>query len=69
MSIAVNDQILEVILTLGNDAILVAYQIKARQSTNARDMLALKRNAIHISPHANCQLALRDENLVVALDT
>ena len=29
VSVAVNEQILEMILTLGNDAILVAYQINA----------------------------------------
>ena len=36
-SVAVNKQILEVILMLGNDAILVAYQINARYNTYACD--------------------------------
>ena len=36
-SVAVNKQILEVIPTPGNDAILVVYQINARYNTYARD--------------------------------
>ena len=36
-SVAVNKQISEVILMLGNDAILVAYQINACYNTYARD--------------------------------
>ena len=36
-SVAVNKQILEVIPTPGNDAILMVYQINARYNTYARD--------------------------------
>ena len=36
-SVAVNKQILEVILMPGNDVILVAYQINAHYNTYARD--------------------------------
>ena len=36
-SVTVSKKILEVILTLGNDAILVAYQINARYNTYACD--------------------------------
>ena len=36
-TVAVNKQILEVILTPGNDAILVAYQINAHYNTYACD--------------------------------
>ena len=37
VSVAVNKQILEVIPTPGNDAILVVYQINARYNTYTRD--------------------------------
>ena len=37
MKVAVNKQILEVILTLGNDVTLVAYQINARYNTYVHD--------------------------------
>ena len=37
VSVAVNKQILEVILMLGNDAILIAYQINTCYNTYARD--------------------------------
>ena len=36
-SVAVNKQILEVIITLGNDAILMGYQINIHYNTCARD--------------------------------
>ena len=37
VSVSVNKQISDVILTLGNDAILMAYQINAHYNTYARD--------------------------------
>ena len=37
VSVAVNEQISEVILTLGDDAILVAYQINIHYNTYAHD--------------------------------
>ena len=49
-SVAVNEQILEVILTLGNNAVFMAYQINALYNTYACDTQNLVHSAILIGP-------------------
>ena len=49
-SVAVNEQILEVILTLGNNAVFMAYQINALYTTYACDTQNLVHSAILIRP-------------------
>ena len=47
VSVAVNKQILEVILTPGNDAILVVYQINAHYNTYACDGILSYQLGLH----------------------